>query len=144
MFLWTCFLLLLHPQEVPRGSHYPSSGICACRGFPTRMMYLYYISCLRYTILVSIPWCVTCDSGSLKPARLLQPKAFVHSPFTVGSAYLYHRVNVDEVQTLDLMWLNAVGTLHLGQHCHDLLCQCSEGHTTDITLWWPLGHWTHS
>ena len=25
------------------------------RGFPTRMVYLYYISCLRYTILVGNP-----------------------------------------------------------------------------------------
>ena len=26
------------------------------RGFPTRMVYLYYVSCLRYTILVRNPW----------------------------------------------------------------------------------------
>ena len=26
-----------------------------CRGFPTRMVYIYYISCLRYTILVGNP-----------------------------------------------------------------------------------------
>ena len=26
------------------------------RGFPTRMVYLYYILCLRYTILVGNPW----------------------------------------------------------------------------------------
>ena len=32
-------------------------SVCACayRGFPTRMVYLYYISCLRYTILVGNP-----------------------------------------------------------------------------------------
>ena len=28
----------------------------ANRGFPTRMVYLHYISCLRYTILVRNPW----------------------------------------------------------------------------------------
>ena len=28
---------------------------CRNRGFPTRMVYLYYISCLRYTILVGNP-----------------------------------------------------------------------------------------
>ena len=28
------------------------------QGFPTRMVYLYYISCLRYTILVRNPWII--------------------------------------------------------------------------------------
>ena len=31
------------------------SGLGAYRGSPTRMVYLYYISCLRYTILVGNP-----------------------------------------------------------------------------------------
>ena len=31
--------------------------VCVCRGFPTRMVYLYYISCLRYNILVGNPRC---------------------------------------------------------------------------------------
>ena len=30
-----------------------------CRGFPTRMVHLYYISCLRYTILVGNARCVS-------------------------------------------------------------------------------------
>ena len=29
--------------------------LCIFRGFPTRMVYLYYISCLRYTILTRNP-----------------------------------------------------------------------------------------
>ena len=38
------------------------------RGFPTRMLYLYYVSCLRYTILVRNPWysskyCDICQSS---------------------------------------------------------------------------------
>ena len=32
----------------------------AYRGFPTRMVYLYYISCLRYTLLVGNPRLVYC------------------------------------------------------------------------------------
>ena len=39
---------------------------------------------------------------------------------------LDHWVDVDEVQTLDLVGLQSVGTLHLWQHCNYLLCQCSE------------------
>ena len=33
---------------------------CTCWGFPTRMVYLYYISCLRYTILVGNPRVKAC------------------------------------------------------------------------------------
>ena len=33
------------------------SFLCAYRGFRTRMVHLYYISCLRYTILVRNPQC---------------------------------------------------------------------------------------
>ena len=36
---------------------------------------------------------------------------------------LDHRVDVDEVQPLDLMGLQAVGTLHARQDSHYLLCQ---------------------
>ena len=48
----------------------------ANRGFPTRMVYLYYISCLRYTILVGNPrnqtYCLTqshyTDTGPTSPS----------------------------------------------------------------------------
>lgn len=34
---------------------------------------------------------------------------------------------MDEIQALDLMRLQTMGTLHLGKHRHDFLCQSSAG-----------------
>lgn len=39
--------------------------------------------------------------------------------------HLDHREDVDEVQALDLMRLQAMRTLHFRKHRHDLLCQSS-------------------
>ena len=61
-------ILLLHLYQVLL--HSSSNDTCVISwsfslwwGFPTRMVYLYYMSCLRYTILVGNPWCVYCLVG---------------------------------------------------------------------------------
>ena len=40
-------------------------NVAAYRGFPTTLVYLYYISCLRHTILVGSPQYGNCSSGSI-------------------------------------------------------------------------------
>ena len=50
---------------------------------------------------------------------------FPHTDSKVS--YLHYRVDVYEVQALDLVRLNTVWALHPGQHTNNLLCQGTAG-----------------
>ena len=63
--VYHCFQPGATGAESQLASLLPQSWTASCcvyhfvtiyRGFPTRMVYLYYISCLSYTILVGNPW----------------------------------------------------------------------------------------
>ena len=43
-----------------------------------------------------------------------------------GGVYLYNGVDMDEVEALDLMRFNTMGTLHLRKNRYDLLRQRSD------------------
>ena len=64
------------------------------RGFPTRMVYLYYISCLRYTILVGNPRYTPICSIVYSVYFIIYKIIYKHTPtkhLRTGVHYLFHR-----------------------------------------------------
>ena len=53
------------------GREREQSDVLVFQGFPARMVYLYYISCLRYTILVGNPRFNFSESTDVSPFILL-------------------------------------------------------------------------
>ena len=92
-----------HVCGAVRGWRKPASDSYSIwRGFPTRMVYLYYISCLRYTILVGNPRWI-CRSSAAWTRVCLRASVCV---------------SVDVIQTLHARlspttWLSGVWNQHL-------------------------------
>ena len=66
------------------------------RGFPTRMVYLYYISCLRYTILVGNPRYALMSAGTHRHTHT-QAHTDTHTPWITFCSHIFQSFTTPSV-----------------------------------------------
>ena len=97
--------------------------LCIYRGFLTRMVYLFYISCLRYTILVRNPQYVCCVCGIWQCVFL----SVDCLSLCVLQKMFFHNLSRNSVFSLSYLFfaLFSVNIWYLKGN-HNLLCGVSE------------------